>query len=30
MLWMEQARLLLRKARHDVVVVARGVSDELQ
>jgi HEPN domain-containing protein len=27
MLWIEQARLLLRKARHDVVVVARAVDD---
>jgi HEPN domain-containing protein len=27
MLWMEQARLLLRKARQDVVVVARAVND---
>lgn len=28
MLWIEQARLLLRKARQDVVVVARAVDDE--
>ena len=27
MLWREQAYLLLRKARQDVVVVARGVDD---
>jgi HEPN domain-containing protein len=27
MLWSEQAQLLLRKARQDVVVVARGVED---
>jgi HEPN domain-containing protein len=27
MLWSEQAHLLLRKARQDVVVVARGVAD---
>src|SRR4051812_47823405 len=27
MLWREQAELLLRKARQDVVVVARGVDD---
>ena len=27
MLWIEQARLLLRKARQDVVVVARAVDD---
>jgi hypothetical protein len=27
MLWMEQARLLLRKAQQDEVVVARAVSD---
>jgi ribosomal protein L31E len=29
MLWMEQARLLLRKARQDVVVVARAVNDSV-
>ncbi len=28
MLWIEQARLLLRKARQDVVVVARAVDDQ--
>lgn len=27
MLWSEQAQLLLRKARQDVVVVAGGVDD---
>jgi NADPH:quinone reductase-like Zn-dependent oxidoreductase len=27
MLWREQAHLLLRKARQDVVIVARGVAD---